>query len=390
MCIDIPASAPGSTRRGFLTGLGVTAAAGATYLAARPASAAASPTIPPGRSRTRIVPLGTAGGPIYQGSGRNGTSTAVVVGERVYIVDLGLGSLQQLAASGLAASPTLPSSLAHVSGVFFTHLHSDHTADWPAMFATSPSNINGRTGPAIRVYGPGSRGGLPRVYPPSRPEPAVISPEDPTPGITAMTGYLTKAFAQDLNDRIRDNNAPPAPSLFELHDIDISTIWAVDPEGVPPRMDPFPIWEDGDVKITATLVDHRPTAPAFAYRFDTPDGSIVVSGDTTVSENLIALAEDADYLVHEVIDAAWVDEIAASVPEPIRDALRQHLIASHTTIEQVGKDVGERAGAKNLVLTHLAPSDNPDGRWMQARRGYSGKVIVARELVEIPVSKRRS
>lgn len=388
MCIDIPASASGSTRRGFLAGLGVAAATGATFLAARPESASASSPATRGRSRTRIVPLGTAGGPIYQGSGRNGTSTAIVVGERVYIVDLGLGSLQQLAASGLAASETLPSFLGNVSGVFFTHLHSDHTADWPAMFATAPSNIGGRTGPAIRVYGPGSRGSLPRVYPAGRPEPAVISPEDPTPGITAMTGYLTKAFAQDLNDRVRDNNAPPAPSLFELHDIDISSIWAVDPEGIPPRTDPFPIWEDGDVKITATLVDHRPTAPAFAYRFDTPDGSIVVSGDTTVSPNLIALARDADYLVHEVIDAAWIDEVAASVPEPIREGLRQHLLVSHTTIEQVGRDVGEPAGAKNLVLTHLAPSDNPDGRWMQARKGYSGKVVVARELVEIPVRTR--
>lgn len=388
MCIDIPASAAGPTRRGFLAGLGVTAAAGATSLTVRPEAASAS--MSRGSSRTRIVPLGTAGGPVYQGSGRNGTSTAIVVGERVYIVDLGLGSLQQLAASGLAPSATLPSSLANVSGVFFTHLHSDHTADWPAMFATSPSNINGRSGAAIRVYGPGGRGSLPRVYPAGRPEPAVISPEDPAPGITAMTGYLTKAFAQDLNDRIRDNNAPPAPSLFELHDIDISSIWAVDPDGVPPRTDPFPVWEDGDVKITATLVDHRPTAPAFAYRFDTPDGSIVVSGDTTVSANLIALAEDADYLVHEVIDAAWVDEIAASVPEPIREALRQHLIVSHTTIEQVGRDVAGPAGVKNLVLTHLAPSDNPDGRWMQARKGYNGQVIVARELAEIPVRARHA
>ncbi len=60
------------------------------------------------------------------------------------------------------------------------------------------------------------------------------------------------------------------------------------------------------MKITATLVDHHPKAPAFAYRFDTPDGSIVVSGDTTVNPNLIDLAHNADYLVHEVIDPGLI------------------------------------------------------------------------------------
>ena len=62
------------------------------------------------------------------------------------------------------------------------------------------------------------------------------------------------------------------------------------------------MWSDGEVQVTATLVDHHPTAPAFAYRIDTPDGSVTVSGDTTVSQNLIDLAKDTDYLVHEVID----------------------------------------------------------------------------------------
>lgn len=62
------------------------------------------------------------------------------------------------------------------------------------------------------------------------------------------------------------------------------------------------------------MVDHHSMAPSFGFRFDTPDGSIVVSGDTTVSENLIELAQDADILFHEVIDPLFVQRLTAHPP----------------------------------------------------------------------------
>jgi ribonuclease BN (tRNA processing enzyme) len=139
------------------------------------------------------------------------------------------------------------------------------------------------------------------------------------------------------------------------------------------------------VAVTATLVDHHPSAHAFAYRFDTPDGSIVVSGDTTVSENLIDLARDSDYLVHEVIDTEFVDHLVGSLPPAQAGPLRAHLLGSHTTIEQVGVTVAQAARARNLVLTHLVPANNPLERWRQARRGYSGRLIVAADLRPITV-----
>jgi ribonuclease BN (tRNA processing enzyme) len=174
--------------------------------------------------------------------------------------------------------------------------------------------------------------------------------------------------------------------LFTVHDIDLGDVWDIDPAGRPPRLtEPLSIWEDGDVRVTATLVDHRPMAPTFAYRFDTPDGSIVFSGDTCVSENLIRLARDADYLVHEVIDPRFVDELVAAVPEAIREPLREHLLTSHTTIEQVGRDVAEPAGARNLVLNHLVPATNPARRWKAAQKGYSGRLIVGEDLLHLGV-----
>ncbi|WP_051338490.1 hypothetical protein [Streptomyces flavidovirens] len=142
-----------------------------------------------------------------------------------------------------------------------------------------------------------------------------------------MTGYLRQTFANDFNDRARDSNFTSPDALFSVHDIDLSGTWTIDPQGKPPRLaSPVPVWEDADVQVTATLVDHHPTAPAFAYRFDTPDGSVVFSGDTGVSDNLIDLAQDADYLVHEVIDPVFVDQLVATLPAEIGDPLREHLL----------------------------------------------------------------
>ncbi|MEV0848652.1 MBL fold metallo-hydrolase [Streptomyces sp. NPDC049954] len=383
---------PEPSRRRFLRKVAATAAAGGVAAASPSAALAATVRQHPDRkARTRVVILGTAGGPTYMPGGRYGVSTAVVYGDRVYIIDLGLGAYQRLVQSGLGPDTDLAAAATNVRGVFFTHLHSDHTLDWPSFYLTASANDIGRSGAPIEVFGPGARDTLPQVLPPGRPDPHVVSPADPAPGIRKMSGHLQEAFAQDLNDRVRATGFTPPDTMFNLHDIDVSDIWTVDPAGVPPRLSsPIPVWTDGDVRVTATLVDHRPTAPAFAFRFDTPDGSVVVSGDTTVSENLIDLAAGADYLVHEVIDEQYVETLVAALPADRADALRARLLGTHTTIAQVGRDVAERAGVKNLVLSHLVPASNPERRWRQAQRGFSGNLVVGHDLMDLPVGGRRS
>ena len=376
---------PEANRRQFLKVLGATAAAGVVVAGgARPARAA---TTGSGRKsgRTRLVLLGTAGGPAFLDGDRFGVSTAIAYGDQVYVVDLGQGALLRLRQSGLAGATGAANTWTNVRGLFFTHMHSDHLADWPAAWATGAINAVGRSGPPIQVVGPGNRGTLPRVFPPGKPAPAVVAPEDPTPGITRMTEHLTRAWANDFNDRARDSGFPGPASLFAVRDLDPAG-WVPDPEGRPPRLTaPIPVWTDGDVRVTATLVDHHPTAPAFAFRFDTPDGSITVSGDTAVSENLIDLARGTDYLVHEVIDPAFADRLAATLPAEQGVALKAHLLGAHTTIEQVGRDVAEKAGAKALVLTHQVPGNNPKRVWKAAQQGYSGRLVVGEDLMELAV-----
>jgi ribonuclease BN (tRNA processing enzyme) len=123
---------------------------------------------------------------------------------------------------------------------------------------------------------------------------------------------------------------------------------------------------------------------AFAYRFDAPDRSIVISGDTQRSEALVALARGADVLVHEAMIAAGVDRLVANVPNA--SDLKRSILSHHTTAEDAGR-VAQAAGVGTLVLSHLVPAEDPtisDDVWIEAaRRHFRGQVIVGRDLLEV-------
>jgi ribonuclease BN (tRNA processing enzyme) len=110
----------------------------------------------------------------------------------------------------------------------------------------------------------------------------------------------------------------------------------------------------------------------------------VISGDTRWSDNLIALSRGADVLVHEALFLPAVDRLVARVPNA--SSLRQHLLASHTSVEDVGK-VAAAAGVKKLVLSHFVPPDDPmvtEAMWRDAARQYfRGEIIIGRDLMEI-------
>jgi ribonuclease BN (tRNA processing enzyme) len=142
--------------------------------------------------------------------------------------------------------------------------------------------------------------------------------------------------------------------------------------------------QDESVKVTAVLVPHPPVVPAFAFRFDTADRSIVISGDTARSDSLVRLAQGADILVHEAIYPSAVDRLVATVPNA--STLKQHLIDSHTAIEDCGR-VAQSAGVKTLVISHRVPAEDPiltDEMWIDgARRHFKGTVVLARDLLEM-------
>lgn len=341
---------------------------------------------PQNRSRTHVVLLGTGGGPGWNpGATRAGISSALVVGEKFYVIDAGEGVGRQIRNAKLgdweshAGGP-----LNELQAVFLTHLHSDHISDIYNLFNFGLFAGIRLADLPVHLYGPGSRGALAPLAGGAA-SPPVVAPENPTPGTYDLWQNLVRAYAQDFNDRARDNRMPVPDQFVQAHDIDVPAFVGSDPNSNPhPRMDPFHVYEDDRVKVTATLVQHAPVFPAFAYRFDTEDGSVVFSGDTGPSENLVQLAENADVLVHEVISRQFVEQ---SFPEPrtaSQQAVMDHLLGAHTTIEQVGP-IAESAGAKVLALNHMVPQNWPDHLWKEARNGFSGRLIVGQDLDVINV-----
>lgn len=305
------------TRRSFVSMSAL--AAGAFWL---------DPRMP--QPRTRLVLLGTAGGPLPK-IARAAPAQAIVVGDRVYLVDCGDGVARQLA---LAKLP-----LNQLRAVFITHQHSDHNAGYGPLFLVgwSPAGI---TKP-VDTYGP--------------------------PPLEAMTRHLLEAYEYDITLRMKDEGRPPLAPLLRPHEITNAGV----------------VFTDDRVRVTAALNDHPPIEHSFAYRFDTADRSIVISGDTAYSENVLALARGADVLVHEVLwRAFWEGPDAPLTPE-----VRRHVIASHTDAEDVGR-LAEAANVKTLVLSHFVPSEPTgnisDEEWLTAaRKHFRGEVILGRDLLEI-------
>ena len=284
----------------------------------------------PQTRRTRLILLGTGGGPRPRVE-RSASAQVIVVDGAAYVIDCGDGVARQLTAARIPLT-----TLRHI---FITHLHSDHVLDYGNLILLAWAvGLETR----LDTWGP--------------------------PPLAQMTKSMFEMNAYDIKIRIADEAYPPLAPLVHPHELTRGGT----------------VWTDDKVKVSAALVHHPIVEPAFAYRFDTPDRSIVISGDTTASDNLIQLARGADVLVHEAMYLPGVDRLAARVPN--HPGLKQHLLASHTSAEDAGR-VAQEAGVKLLVLSHLVPADDPgvtDEMWIAAARvHFRGPVIVGRDLLEI-------
>jgi ribonuclease BN (tRNA processing enzyme) len=280
--------------------------------------------------KTRLILLGTGGGPRPR-TASSASAQVIVTDGAAYVVDCGNGVARQLAFAGVPLS-----TLRHI---FVTHHHSDHNADygnliWLAWCAGLRTRVDG--------WGP--------------------------PPLARMTGLFFEMNACDIDVRVADEDRVPLRPLVHVHELTGGGR----------------VLRDDHLTVTATLVDHPPVVPAFAYRFDASDRSIVISGDTLPSDNLIRLAEGADVLVHEALYVAAVDRLVARVPNA--PALKRSILSHHTPVEEAGR-VARAAGVKKLVLAHLIPADDPavtEHMWLEgARTHFSGEVILGRDLLEL-------
>lgn len=275
---------------------------------------------------TRVVLLGTKGGPTPSAF-RAPASVAIVTGGRLYLIDCPNGVAGQLAKAAIR--------LDQLSHVFVTHNHSDHVVDAGSLLVLAwGSGLKS----SVTLHGP--------------------------PPLRQIVDLSLAASSYDIAVRMREEGRPPLLPLIHVQERTAAGL----------------VHQDGQVRVTSAAVDHYTVKPAFAYRFETPTRSIVISGDTTYSENLVRLARGADLLIHEAMYLPGVDQLAGD-----NASLKQHLLRSHSTTEQVGL-VAARAGVKKLVLSHLVPAfpSITDDMWLEGvRKNFSGEAIVGRDLQEV-------
>jgi ribonuclease Z len=276
----------------------------------------------------KVTLLGT-GSPV-PAMNRFGPSILVEAGGQKFLFDAGRGALQRLT--------QLKIRWQDVDGLFLTHLHSDHVVGFPDLWLTGWL-VGARRDRPLHVWGPR--------------------------GTKKMMSQLEQAYEFDIRIRLYDDRAPPDGVVILAEDMN---------EGV--------VLEKGGVKITAFDVDHTPIRPAFGFRVDYGGRSVVLSGDTRVSQNLIRHAQGVDLLVHEVASPESFQR--AGVPSERAKSIIEH----HVTPEQAG-EVFAKTNPRLAVYSHIVQPDVSEQDLIpRTRRTYAGAVEVGEDLMVILVGEK--
>jgi ribonuclease Z len=270
----------------------------------------------------KVILLGTGTPqPIME---RFGYSTLVQAGSEILLFDAGRGCLQRLRQLNI--------SYDKINALFLTHLHSDHIVGLPDLWLTGWL-VSKRVTP-LNVFGPTGTG--------------------------EMLDNLRKAFAFDIRMRVEDDKRSEEGSKFLVNEIQ---------QGV--------IYEKNGVKVTAFEVDHFPIVPAFGYRIEYNGHSVVLSGDTRYSENVIKFAKGADLLIHEVAIAP--DTLSKSDPQ-------YHILMHHTTPEQAAK-VFNAVHPKLAVYSHIVKIQGrtEEDIMKKTKAIYPGEAIMGEDLMSFSI-----
>jgi ribonuclease BN (tRNA processing enzyme) len=273
---------------------------------------------------TKVVILGT-GTPLADPD-RSGPGVAIVVGPEAYLVDAGPGIVRRAAAAARNGFPALNAQ--NLKRVFITHLHSDHTLGLPDLMF-SPW-VLGRQVP-LEVYGPS--------------------------GTQRMTSHLEEAWVEDEHMRLFGLEGKTRPDYRALtHEIEAGRVY-----------------DDGTVRIDAIPVTHVTWPSAFGFRFQTPDRTIVVSGDTRPTQALADACNKCDVLVHEVYSSTYFAARSASG--------QAYHSSAHTSTAQLA-EIAKKAQPGILVLYHelFGTATNADLEREVREAGYPGRVVSANDL----------
>lgn len=251
-------------------------------------------------------------------AGRAKPCTAVLAGGKLYLVDAGPESTENLMMWRLP--------LAEARAVFITHLHSDHIGSLGEF--NMQSWVMGRPA-ALAVVGP--------------------------PGVDKLSQGFNLAYEEDHKFRKahHEHDGVTMPLPAGLLAARVVTIKA--PDGTAAA------WKDGDLTVTAIRVAHDPASPAYGYRFDYHGRSVVISGDTKKWPPLAAAAKGADVLIHEAQNNGMTRQMSAglkSIGNARMASIMADTVTYHTEPAEAA-DIARMAGVRALVLSHLTQAGLP-------------------------------
>lgn len=283
---------------------------------------------------TTVILLGT--GTPYPDPLHQGPSVAVTVGDRIFLFDAGPGVVRQMNAADL------PVRGGPVTALFLTHLHTDHTLGYPDIIFTSW--VMGRR-ERLKVVGPR--------------------------GTREMTRHLVAAYKEDIDVRTGGLEHEPAGG----YEVDVR------------ETDGGVVYDSAGVQILAIPVLHGSMPHAFGYKITTPDGSILISGDTRPSPALEQAARGVNLLLHEV----YPEVRLAPEPRPGGEDWPRYMRAFHTSDRELG-GIARRAAPAVLVLYHIVRMGGTDRELIQGVRagGFSGELVIGTDLERFTVRQHRT
>ena len=283
---------------------------------------------------THVVLTGT--GVPHAAPGRAGAGVLVQHGDTILQFDAGRATVLRIIEAGI--SPT------DITAVFVTHYHSDHVMDLPDVVITHWVQQQMKKTAPLQV----------------------IAPEGPA---SRFVSRMLEPFDDDIHVR-REHTGAPDPR--------------VNAQSFVPMTEPAEVWRsaDGEVKVEAVAVHHEPVEAAVAYRVTTPNGSVVISGDTRACDEVFAMAEGCDVLIHE---ACRKQSMAANIKGTVFETIFDY----HADSVAVG-ELAEKYKVKHLVLTHLIPQPRTDTEAQKFETdvrtgGYTGRVTVGSDLLRVTI-----
>lgn len=303
------------------------------------------------REGIEILFLGTAGGPPLH-KARSEPASLLIVDGRKYLIDCGIGTMRRLLEAGIPSQT--------IRAIFLTHLHPDHAMGLVDVLANDYLVRNGM-GPShstlrFNIYGP--------------------------PRVTELVEDAFRFMSIPYSIGAAEN--PP----HDTHLFDPFVAHAIAHNGL--------FYQDDMIRVVAAENTHYALMPAkfraqmksYSYRFETPDGVVVFTGDTGPSNAVVQLAKGADVLVSEVEDLAKIDKdmkMRAEQnhwPQARLKASNAHMRSEHLDFQEVG-ELASRAQVKSVVLYHFVPIPKDPATYVaRVRKYYPGPVFASADLAE--------